>query len=257
MAPEGALPSYHVLRAGGQGWNNYFFRVISLSRFDSGSAMPASEGTQAEGVVKWFNSVKGFGFVAIDNNPQDAFLHISVVTRAGLQGLNENTRISCMVAPSQRGMQVTRIIEVLGVDPNPPTGGGGGGRDRGDRGDRGGYGGGGGGGFGGGYDDHGDRGGYGGDRGDRGDRGGYGGDRGDRGAPAGGPEVEVVGTVKWYKPDKGFGFAIPDDGSKDVFIHRSVLARAGIGSIDPGRKIRMMVQTSQKGREASNIEPLD
>src|SRR5262249_47857084 len=95
--------------------------MVCLSRFDSGSAMPANEGSPAEGVVKWFNSVRGFGFVAIDNNPQDAFLHISVVTRAGLQGLNENTRISCMVAPSQRGMQVTRIIEVLGVDPNPPA----------------------------------------------------------------------------------------------------------------------------------------
>ncbi len=51
--------------------------------------------------------------------------------------------------------------------------------------------------------------------------------------------------------------AFLDAGSKDVFIHRSVLARAGMGSIDPGRKIRMMVQSSQKGREASNIEPLD
>jgi CspA family cold shock protein len=63
--------------------------------------------------------------------------------------------------------------------------------------------------------------------------------------------------VKWYKPDKGFGFAIPDDGSKDVFVHRSVLARAGVGSIEPGRKIRMKVQSSQKGREASSVELLD
>ncbi len=169
--------------------------------------MPATEGTPAQGIVKWFNSVKGFGFVAIDDNPQDAFLHISVVTRAGLQGLNENTRISCMVAPSQRGMQVTRIVEVLGIDPNAaPSGPGPGG-------------------------------------------GGY--------ATPGGPEVEVVGTVKWYKTDKGFGFAIPEDGTKDVFIHRSVLARAGLGTIEPGRKIRMKVQSSQKGREASNIEVLD
>lgn len=215
--------------------------------------MPAGEGVQAEGIVKWFNGVKGFGFVAINNNQQDAFLHVSVVNRAGLQGLSENTRIMCEVAPSQRGMQVTRIIEVLGVDPNAPAsaprheGGGrfddgerGGGRygDRGDRGGRGGYGG-----------DRGERGGYG------GDRGGYGGDRGPR--ESSGPEVEVVGTVKWYKPDKGFGFAVPDDGSKDVFIHRSSLARLGMNSIDPGRKIKMMVTTSAKGREASSIEVMD
>src|SRR5262249_30053839 len=119
-----ALPRYFICAynpgpgcSGSAGWVPHLSRVSLLSRFDSGpSAMPATEGTPAEGVVKWFNSVKGFGFVAIDNNPQDAFLHISVVSRAGLQGLNENTRISCMVAPSQRGMQITRIIEVLGVD---------------------------------------------------------------------------------------------------------------------------------------------
>lgn len=183
--------------------------------------MPADEGVQAQGIVKWFNGVKGFGFVAIDGNPQDAFLHISVVNRAGLQGLSENTRISCMVAPSQRGMQITRIIEVLGVDENAAASGGGGSGGRGPRG---------------------------------GDRGGYGG--GDH-QEASGPGVEVNGTVKWYKPDKGFGFAVPEDGSKDVFIHRSALAKAGMGSIEPGRKIKMVVVASSKGREASSIEPLD
>lgn len=199
--------------------------------------MPASEGVQAEGIVKWFNGVKGFGFVAINNNAQDAFLHVSVVNRAGLQGLSENTRISCMVAPSQRGMQVTRIIEVLGVDPNAPAPAPR--EDRGGRGDRD---------FGGGRDRD-----YGGGR-DR-DFGGGGGYRAPR--ESSGPEVEVVGTVKWYKPDKGFGFAVPEDGSKDVFIHRSSLAQLGMSSIDPGRRIKMMVATSQKGREASSIELLD
>ncbi len=199
-----------------------------MSRYDLGSAMPASEGTQAEGIVKWFNGVKGFGFVAIDGNPQDAFLHISVVTRAGLQGLSENTRINCMVAPSQRGMQITRIIDVLGVDPNAPAsdnrrangGGMGGGRD------------------------------FGGQRDFGGGNGGF-----DR-TPTG-PASETAGTVKWYKPDKGFGFAVPDDGGKDVFIHRSVLARLGLDSIDPGRKIKMQVVSSNKGREASSIEVID
>lgn len=198
--------------------------------------MPAAEGTPAEGIVKWFNSVKGFGFVAIDNNPQDAFLHISVVTRAGLQGLSENTRISCMVAPSQRGMQVTRIVEVLGVDPNAQPGSSSGGRSERS------------GGFGS------DRGGFGGDRGFGG--GGFGGGGFDRSEPSG-PAVEAEGTVKWYKADKGFGFAVPNDGGKDVFIHRSVLGKVGLGTIEPGRKIRMQIVNSNKGREASSIEIVD
>ena len=48
-----------------------------------------------------------------------------------------------------------------------------------------------------------------------------------RPAPTG-PEVEMTGTVKWFKPDKGFGFVTPDDGGRDVFVHRTVMLRAGV-----------------------------
>ncbi|MDX1923480.1 MAG: cold shock domain-containing protein [Alphaproteobacteria bacterium] len=192
--------------------------------------MPAGEGVQADGIVKWFNGSKGFGFVAINNNSSDAFLHISVVTRAGLQSLAENTRLRCMVVPSQRGMQVTHILEVMGVDPNAPQPAAGGGQRR-ERND---------------FDA----------RDNRGDSGRSDFSSGFDRQPIG-PEVEVTGSIKWYKTDKGFGFAMPEDGTKDVFIHRSVLERAGLNNIDPGRKIRMMVTTSQKGREASKIELLD
>jgi CspA family cold shock protein len=38
---------------------------------------------------------------------------------------------------------------------------------------------------------------------------------------------EGRGTVKWYNPEKGFGFITPDEGGKDLFVHRSVLERSG------------------------------
>ena len=48
----------------------------------------------AQGTVKWFNSVKGYGFIAPEDGSQDAFVHISAVERAGLTGLNEGQRVS-------------------------------------------------------------------------------------------------------------------------------------------------------------------
>jgi len=74
-----------------------------------------------------------------------------------------------------------------------------------------------------------------------------------RPAPTG-PEVEMTGSVKWFKPDKGFGFVTPDDGDRDVFVHRSVLQRAGLMHLESGQKVRMKVQTASKGREATWIQ---
>ncbi|MCP8893654.1 cold-shock protein [Shinella daejeonensis] len=46
------------------------------------------------GTVKWFNSTKGFGFIAPDDGANDVFVHISAVERAGLRSLNEGQKIS-------------------------------------------------------------------------------------------------------------------------------------------------------------------
>ena len=47
----------------------------------------------ATGTVKWFNTTKGFGFIAPDEGGKDVFVHISAVERAGLQGLKDNQRV--------------------------------------------------------------------------------------------------------------------------------------------------------------------
>ena len=47
----------------------------------------------ATGTVKWFNATKGFGFIQPDDGGKDAFVHISAVERAGLNGLNEGQKV--------------------------------------------------------------------------------------------------------------------------------------------------------------------
>ncbi|MFY9287670.1 MAG: cold shock domain-containing protein [Alphaproteobacteria bacterium] len=72
-----------------------------------------------------------------------------------------------------------------------------------------------------------------------------------------GPEVDMTGTVKWFKPDKGFGFVTPDDGDRDVFVHRTVVQNAGLMQLESGQKVKMKVHTAAKGREATSIEVLN
>jgi CspA family cold shock protein len=48
----------------------------------------------ATGIVKWFNPVKGYGFIQPDNGGKDIFVHISAVEKAGLSSLNEGAKVS-------------------------------------------------------------------------------------------------------------------------------------------------------------------
>lgn len=66
----------------------------------------------------------------------------------------------------------------------------------------------------------------------------------------------MKGTVKWYKPDKGFGFVVPDDGMKDVFVHKSCLDRLGVDDLPTGQRVMMIVRSVPKGREAVEIQLL-
>ena len=72
-----------------------------------------------------------------------------------------------------------------------------------------------------------------------------------------GDTTQSIGTVKMYKSDKGFGFVGQDDGGKDVFVHATALARAGLSGLTEGQRVRMRIGQGQKGLEAQTIELLD
>jgi cold shock protein len=53
---------------------------------------------------------------------------------------------------------------------------------------------------------------------------------------------------------RGFGFILPNDGSKDIFVHVTALRRSGIEMLEPGQPVRMMVAQARRGREASTLQ---
>ena len=65
--------------------------------------------------------------------------------------------------------------------------------------------------------------------------------------------VQETGTVKWYSAVKRFGFIVRDDGGKDIFVHASVLQRAGIENLSPGQRVTVDIVEGRKGPEASAI----
>jgi len=65
------------------------------------------------------------------------------------------------------------------------------------------------------------------------------------------------GIVKWFNATKGFGFITPDRGGKDVFLHASVLRRAGLTEVEPGQRVRYSAVDRDKGPEARSLELVD
>jgi len=64
------------------------------------------------GIVKWFNVVKGFGFITVADSASDAFLHLSILRESGFDKLSPGATVRCEVADRMKGLQVTRILEV-------------------------------------------------------------------------------------------------------------------------------------------------
>jgi cold shock protein len=176
-------------------------KVSSLSRFGHEFDNESGDGLAIRTRLKWFNAAKGFGFVSPTDGAPDAFLHVSVLHRAGLQELGDQAELVCEIGQGPKGPQVMRIVETVSlgaVASHQPR----------------------------------------------------------SSAPQVGPEEEMAGTVKWFKPDKGFGFITADDSAKDVFVHKSVLRRSGLNVLEAGQRVQMRVQDVEKGREATWVMPL-
>jgi len=153
--------------------------------------------------LKWFNSTKGFGFVVPEDDPCDAFIHITTLQQADIHDLGEGAILKCHVVKGPKGALVTAVDSLvdIGVAPAPIS-------------------------F--------------------------------RLETDGEEKLETMpGTVKWYKPDKGFGFIIPEDGMKDVFVHKTCLEKHGIDLLIPGQKVKMTVRTVAKGREVVDFDFAD
>ncbi|MFK7941545.1 MAG: cold-shock protein [Paracoccaceae bacterium] len=67
----------------------------------------------ATGMVKWFNTTKGYGFIAPDDGGKDVFVHITAVQESGLDGLNENQKVEFELSEARDGRQAAIDIKPL------------------------------------------------------------------------------------------------------------------------------------------------
>jgi CspA family cold shock protein len=62
------------------------------------------------------------------------------------------------------------------------------------------------------------------------------------------------GTVKWFNPTKGYSFAQPSDGGKDVFMHISAVEKAGLSTLNEGQQISYDIVSNRGKESAENLK---
>ncbi len=63
----------------------------------------------ATGTVKWFNTTKGFGFIAPEDGGKDVFVHVSAVERSGLNGLREGQKVAFELRQDPKGAKAVDL----------------------------------------------------------------------------------------------------------------------------------------------------
>jgi CspA family cold shock protein len=66
----------------------------------------------------------------------------------------------------------------------------------------------------------------------------------------------TIGTVKFFNPDKGYGFIAPEGGGNDAFVHISAVERAGMRTLDKDQRVSYDLEQDQRGKmSAVNLQP--
>lgn len=132
MIADELSPNVDVLCA--EGMLRPFTGVIGFPHNNMGSLkmttqqgeMGGDVGTlELRGKVKWFNAVKGYGFLALESDNSDAFLHVTTLRQAGHEDLKPGATVVCAGVRGPKGWQVMKVLDVdlstaIAVTPKPP-----------------------------------------------------------------------------------------------------------------------------------------
>lgn len=193
---------------------------------EAGERTEDAAALEVRGHLKWFNYVKGYGFVTASDG-RDVFLHLSCLRKAGLSFIDEGAEIWCEATEGPRGLQAQTVLQVRPanretIDQTPQQMQAGSAAVA---------------------------------------PGGHPSDvetaspdrsRGP-GANDDSPLEEHVATVKWFNRIRGYGFLSISEDDPDVFIHIETLRRVGLTVVLPGESLRVMVQRSKKGLLAREV----